>query len=639
MSTSAPFGSEEGDRTERDAEAHVLKQHLLVARGLYDSLVAKGARWVEPVQLEDELQFRWREQDVWMDGHKHTIDPFFWKMLQVILRDSMIAYLNQLDSSLCNVLGLEPSQTSPLVSREMDAVRRSTWFHLSALLLKPTTSRDLVIELVEKLRDENVPAHIDALKHRLREQAKGVRALLSLASASEDELESVLQTTDHDLTMLVACPPKELMLALTSRGIDFAELTSVYANSNGLVQGSSQVMPPSVGVRADVVSRWLERHKEGVSECCVACLTVLRRQADHSSTDHHSYYSWSGVELCQADTSDRRTKQACEGPGKPLPFTVQPWIAPAHLQMADAPSKRVVIHTSPTNSTMCVRCCRFFEILRQQAYLGLLPAMTWRANALVPVASRAISETARTWSLHVFRHNLDREDVVVKRRRSTPSPTPVQGMVVAPTVAAVAAASSSADNMMQGPIVAQPVAEKPASCVHPKLLRDHAILNSLCMCLNDALQTPGNIRVSPTDIVASIRSRAPALASSTDHSLRQAVAHVCQKIIQRAHEKMRVDSIEQLHVAYSNERDRKSDGKVGGVVASKEGGTYLQRFALTTVHAMAFNSPKFLEKWMPSRSAQARAASVARGLGVKCGSKRPKQAKSVQSEGSEENGP
>lgn len=628
MSAPAPFGSDECDLTERDAEAQVLKQHLLTARGLYESLVASGERWVKPVHYEDQFEFQWREQDVRIDGHAHRMDPYFRKMLDVLLSDSVMAYLNTLDRSLCSVRGLEPSQMGAWVSNEMDGVRRSTWFHLSKLLLQPTTSKDHVIEMIKKLRDENVPSHVAAVKQRLRQQINGVRALLLLASTSEEDLEEILQNTDHDMATLVACPPKELVVSMAARKFDLSELTSVYSNSNGLVQGSSSILPPSVGVRADVVSRWLERNKEAVSECCVACLSVMRRQVN-MNTHEFSHFSWSGVQLSpegRANEPILPTQKA------------ELWVGPSHLFLPETSTTRLLVHTGELTH-MNVRCVRFFEVLIQQTHMNLLPANTWRANAMLPVVSRAVSETARTWSLHVLRHDLDREDVVLKRQRATPSPNPVQGVVVAPTVATVASASSCAENVLRGPVVAQAVAEKPASCVHPKLLRDHAILNSLCMCLNDALQTHGNIRVSPTDIVASIRSRAPALASSSDASLRQAVAHVCQKIIDRAHEKMRTDSTEQLHVAYSNERDRKADGKVGGVIASKEGGTYLQRFALTTVHAMAFNSPKFLEKWMPSRSAQARAASVARGLGVKCGSKRPKEPKAAPSEGSEENGP
>jgi hypothetical protein len=203
-----------------------------------------------------------------------------------------------------------------------------------------------------------------------------------------------------------------------------------------------------------------------------------------------------------------------------------------------------------------------------------------------------------------------------------------------PTEAAVAAASSS----MQPLVLAQPVAAKPTSCVDPKLLRDHAVLNALCHCLQDLLQGNTNRSIPPDAIVAAVRRMAPALNNTTDTSLKQAVSHVCQKIIEWAHGQIKLDQDVHVHLLYSNERDRRSDGKVAGIVASRDGFFYLLRFALTTVHAMAFDSPKFLEKWRPSRSSKARAASVARGLGVKCGSARTKPTKSAQSEGTEESG-
>ena len=265
---------------------------------LYKKLTRQGAELVHVRDIEAVIGVVWRE--IYADaGHGETqvVDPYFWKLFENCIKDSIRHYLARLDDSVLNIKGCEQGQDLQETDEAMERVCRATSHCLAGALLDRMTTLPSLVELLTQLRNAWIHEHANAAKARMRVGIQQVRALARVVAAADEKLEEALQAEEHELQMLFAQLPLELVDELAQRKISVLELQSVFcASSNGLLHSSSSVPPPSNAVRISVLSRWLAHWAGAMSEVCVSVIAMMRRAADLPALSPE----WANVQLCAA---------------------------------------------------------------------------------------------------------------------------------------------------------------------------------------------------------------------------------------------------------------------------------------------------------------------------------------------------
>jgi len=593
-----------------------LRREGPIAEALYRNLSRRMDDYVSVTEVEVALGCVWGEVDILVDGRPQRMDPYFWKMLETTVRDSVSDYVTRLDGALCQTRGNDQSQFTRAADEAMERVRRAVAHHVSSALLSTKTTTSTLVELLDRLRTGFATAHVTLAKESIREQIRGVRALSLLVAATPDELDQRLQELDSQLTTLLFSVPLELQEQFAQRGVCVQDLTMVFVRQNsGFVQAPSTVPPPSLAVRAAVLSRWLRRSRDAVAEACVAAMASLRRALDLPPLAPE----WGGnLVLCQAE--DQRVRRA-------KPGAHVPWKPPAHL--GDGAEPRVLVDEGHSHH-YALRLHRFFSVLLQQARLGLLPTRTVRADVMLPIVARftAEGEVAYGQVVDMKLRPLGRHvslpwpeglqhGTANRKRTHAPSPTPSDEVLEQPLAvlrpAPVMAAAAP-------PVIAPAGAVVPVAMVVPampvmgrvpaKFLRDHAILHALCLCLKPQCKS-SSIRVSLDEVAAVCRGVAPVFTDQTDQSMKQACRYVCDQVIKKAKEHA-AKTGHMYTIEYNSTRDRHTDGRVGGVMAEGPGVAFLFQFTGWVVNQMRFNGDSF--DWHVSRSMASRAASTARKL-------------------------
>lgn len=571
-----------------------LKRDGIVADALYKRLSVRSDELVCLTEVEEVLGCRWGEIDVEFGGHAQRIDPFFWKMLENVVRESISTYLLQLDQAMTALKGLSTSELAPAACSAMDRVRRTTAHKLSnALLDRNSTTMDIV-NTIHQLRTSIIPAHAEAAKGVLRVQIRGVLALSQLVAARSDELDMRIQELEPQIVELLANVPPVLEAQFLDRHVSILELhTAFTVPNNGWVDVCSSVPPPSFGVRATVLARWLLRCGDDVAHACVASLSVLRRIADRGTLT----YDWAGVELCLACPSDARTRSAARD-------AIAGWRPPNHLG-ATGPNydPRVVVAMAQSDG-MALRSARMFKVLLDQAQLGLLPAITVRADVLLPIVARFTAEAEIGYGYYVDMQLRPLSACLHVALPTEASEAPYtrtkQRRIESTEVAPVTKFACAVQVPTMPPVAATRMA--PEGWVDPRLARDHAILHALCLCLQPHRREQ-QVRVPLSHIVTKARGLADKLRDTSDASLRQAVRHVCVELVKRAAEK--AAAVQEFHIMhFSSEREKVLDGRVSGVVCQGSGVLFLFDFACWVVNQMRYDSLAFCAVWKPSRSAQ-----------------------------------
>jgi len=590
-----------------------LRREGPIADALYKKLAGRANELVHIREVEEAMGCTWGEVDITIEGRMQRVDPYFWHILETTLRESVSAYVDQLESSLAMLRGCEPRQLTAQTHQAMAPLRRAVSHHLSQALLSRDSTSESTVRMLQQLRAELLPAHVAPTRHILRAQVRRVRALARLVAASDEQLDSVMQEEELAVLELFSEMPCELEEQLASRRVGLHELSSVFTPlANGLLATASSVPPASFAVRASMLARWLRRCRQAISEACVATIATLNRVAEMPVENHE----WSGVELCIASPSDPRTRTA-------TPEHMMHWKPPGHLGQGDDP--RVLVGQKQC-TFLNSRAARLFGVLVDQAQLGLLPALTMRASLLLPIVARFTAEGEVNYGQYVDMQlrPLARkcsvpwpEDALyLGKRRGAPSPTPSDDSTLH------VAQQPRMPPLPPGPPPPLPQATPPGTVVPgtvqsgnvpPKLLRDHAILHGLCLSLQP-LQKATSMRMPLDEIVSNVRKVAPMLASHSDSSLRQAVRWACCEVIKRAHAQALANGTSGLTMEFSSERDRTTDGKVGGVVCEGPAVAYLFEYTGWCVNQMRFNGVAFCNVWRASRSAQSRAGAMGHKL-------------------------
>lgn len=635
--TCAPYVSE--SQLSRAAEGLKFAIHLqrdgTVADRIYKRLASRTDELVSVKDVENELKCKWGEVDAMLDGRPRRIDPYFWKLVESDVRNSCLEYLRALDESVTMLSGIDPMERSVHVHQTVARMIRAVSHELANNLLNRNTDQTKTVDLLKRLQSHYATEHVNSVKERLRRDMQGYVALNRCAAASADNFDEVLQEGDQHIACLVACPPKEFTDHLMRGGAHIYELSSTFCvNSNGLVSVSS-TPPASFGVRATVLARWLHKHKGIVGEACAAQIGVSRRLCSLPPT----HPTWTNIELCRNSPDDVRTREAMDAARESRTIRGVAWKPPYHL--GDIGDSRILICGAP-DCRLAIRACRILEVLLQQAKLGLLPAMTIRASVILPVISRFTVENAFCYAslvdmkLRPVAMTADvpwPDDVRIRNAYSCSrsdnnnhncnNPTEHdynRNKRNAPATPYASSSEPGSEDDVDEVVETNPKATTiPAPSLQPTtfrphvasnatvpliMQRDYAVLHSLSSLIRARAVASGT-RIGLDDICDSTRRLSPFLRDSSQSSLKQVVAHVAKRVVERAAEQCQGGT-----VAYSGRRDRSADGRVDGIICDGPGTTALLAYVEYSLNRMLHDGARFTREWRVSRSAMSHARSV-----------------------------
>tara|TARA_Y100000768_G_scaffold330515_1_gene269262 strand:- start:9416 stop:11539 length:2124 start_codon:yes stop_codon:yes gene_type:complete len=612
-----------------------LQRDGVVASRIYKRLSGSTNELVSIKDVEKELKCKWGEIDVQLDGQPRRIDPYFWKLVEADIRKSCLEYIRTLDNSVTMLAGVHPMQRSTQIQQAMERLIRSVSHELANNLLRRDTDQSATVHLLQQLQTHYATEHVNFVKAHLQCNIQGYVALSRCAAASSSEFDEILQEGDQHITRLVVCPPNEFVEHLASCGAHISELSSTFfTNTNGLVSVSN-APPASFGVRATVLARWLHKHRRIVGEACAAQIGVCRRACALPPT----HPTWTNIELCRSSPDDVRTREAMDACILDTRIVRGvTWTPPFHLGEID--EARILICGTP-DCQLAVRACRVMEVLLQQAKLGLLPAMTVRASVILPVISRFTVEND-------FCYNAQVETRLrpIGKIAQVPWPDDVQcdysqcgsncnaptynsnkrsAFSSPPSSYASESEDETNENKMareEPPASSVPLAP-PAnssvgqlysianSAVPLAMQRDYAVLNSLFGMVR-ARKVASGIRVGLDEICNSVRTQSSYLCNTSESSLKQVVAHVAKRVVERAALQCPGGSVE-----YSGRRDRSADSRVDGIICDGPGSLALLAYLNYCLHKMCFDGVRFAREWPVSRSAASHARSAARKSGDK----------------------
>ena len=590
-----------------------IRRNISISDKLYRALSVRPHRLVHVREIEGAIGCTWSEINVNVGrGETKNIDPYFWKLYENLVRDSIKSYLADLDVSVLKLKGCEAGQTCSETEVAMERVRRATAHCLANALLDRTTTLHSLVDTLTSLRNGWIQEHSDAAKTRMQESVRRVRAFARVVASADDKFEEALQAHEVDLQMLFTELPLELCDELEQRNISILEVKSVFSlNSNGLLSYDSNVPPTSFAVRASMLGRWLARCSDAVSEACVTVIAMMRRAADLPALSPE----WTNVQLHAA--SQRSNFPAS---------LVAKWSPPVHLDAGDE-ALRILV-AEKTHHYTGLRMARVFAVLLQQARLGLLPALTARAGLLVPIVARFGSESqvsytkfVNTWLRPVAEQYdctwpEDSSKLLGKRPRRGSTAATRTAQSLPQKSRALACGSPAAVQFAPPGVTTLPVTAKAPTLpvattgtVPPELLRDHCILHGLALCMQSR-QRARSVQIALDEIVKSVRGVAPSLRCQADASLKQAVRWVCCRVIERANAQLAQDGEPSLTMAFDSGRDRAYNGRTVGVVCEGEGVSYLFRYVIWCVNEMRYNGAVFRGVWHTSKSAMSKAAAA-----------------------------
>jgi hypothetical protein len=287
---------------------------------------------------------------------------------------------------------------------------------------------------------------------------------------------------------------------------------------------------------------------------------------------------------------------------------------PKHLRI-DNEEKRVLVNTEEINgrsSGHALRVCRLFEVLISQARIGIFKPMTVRADVLLPVIARLVVEV-----------ELNLEAIVKQQLEPIAEEA---GVPLPPDFADPRISSPARPRPRPRPRLLQlppppppPPPPLPASrkrgrrgtaaipgVVPEELRRDFAILKALKHKLGVATEGVNGTSVALDDICAQVR-HATETCDATSASLKQAVAHVVKRAVERA-----IALGQGGVIAYSTKRQSASARHHEGVVADAAGVAALTRFVDHAIQQMRFNALDFVAPSGGNWSVSKRAKKAAR---------------------------
>jgi len=639
--TCAPYVSE--SQLSKAAEGLKFAIHLqrdgTVADRIYKRLASRTDELVSVKDVEKELKCKWGEVDAMLDGRPRRIDPYFWKLVETDVRNSCLEYLRALDESVTMLSGIDPMQRSVHVHQTVARMIRAVSHELANNLLNRNTDQTKTVDLLKRLQLHYATEHVNFVKERLRREMQGYVALNRCAAASSDNFDEILQEGDQHIAYLIACPPKEFTDHLLRGGAHIYELSSTFClNSNGLVSVSS-TPPASFGVRATVLARWLRKHKDIVGEACAAQIGVSRRLCSLPAT----HPTWTNIELCRNSPDDVRTREAMDAARESRTIRGVAWKPPHHL--GDVGDSRILI-CGASDCRLAIRACRILEVLLQQAKLGLLPAMTIRASVILPVISRFTVENAFCYTSLVdmkLRPVAATADVPwpddMRIRNACPfsrsgnnhqncNNTTGRGYNTnkrnAPATPSASSSEPGSEDDLDEVVETDPNATIPAPSLDPAtfrphatsnatvpliMQRDYAVLHSLSSLIR-ARAVASGIRIGLDEVCNSTRRLSPFLRDSSESSLKQVVAHVAKRVVERATQQCPEGTVE-----YSGRRDRSANGRVDGIICDGPGASALLAYVEYSLNRMLNDGARFSREWRVSRSAVSHARSAAKKSG------------------------
>lgn len=596
------------------AYATHMSRESAVADALYQRL-AKTAGNVVLKDIEDEMNCRLEEVEVELDGSTRRVDPYCSKQLVRTLEDSVRAHVSWLDATMTCMQGLEASQHGDATQDSMDTLVTAVSRELSKWLMDRNLTTVELVQRLSALSGSYGQPHVDLLKTKLRADARAAHTLgrLCFAADAPAHQAQIFYGNDHDLIYFLCFPPECFAHYLKVHSVPTEEVASVMRTLAGATPAAASTIPPApMSVVFSMLQRWIRAHRSVLTEACASTVSGIAQALRVPYTHPH----WSGVKLCRV----RDNVQAHPLSQNAAPVRM-PWKAPDHL---DFDGRELVCFT-PTHYG--VRACRLFAVLLEEAKLGLLPARTFRASALVAVVSRFTSDRELSQE-QLVSHQLKPlgdscghawpGEVVCKRRplfkRSlSPERLPLAYPVPVAEVAGDATARpEDAPVPTVPPVVdgfaAVPMAPRPPdtaalaaaasmsdSSVPTELKRDHMVLmglNERLRVYDDAETVRGMVSVD--EVFGNMRWLFPIAEQRSDSSLRQTAAVVLKRLMEKCHA-AHTGSIED--VVYTNTRISTDNKRASGVSFSRKGLRLLKQFLAVTLWQMRHNGHEFNKQW------------------------------------------
>lgn len=530
--------------------------------------------------VEKTLQLEWGESVVQCEGMLRKVDTHLWCMLEACVRGSVEEHVASLERALSSLGGLASGQLDQRVSGAMNGFSRSVSNRITEELLRRGASKATLLSKLQRLADDLMPSVVADAKRRIQEDLRAVKILRSFTILTATELDQVVQECDYVISALAACPPHALEKQFAQRSLGFEELRAAFPQTpNGLVGLPTSVPPASIGVRGSMLAAWLEQSGPRVKEACNASIAALQRAATRQAL----MVNWSDVTLSKGS--------ALHGAAAPLPL-------PMHTVAADdgsPPSHTLTLNGLCEGSAL--RCARVIAVLQDEVRLDLLPVGAIHPAALSPIVLRLRSEREVAYAACVAQQLRP-----IGARAGLPWPGDAGGP--ADRCKPLAHAIIAAPQASQAPVQStQLVLQVDASSVHSSLLRDHAILYALLLCL-EKRRNEQSVHVSLNEVVVTVKTISPIMKDHTEASAVQAVRWVCNKVIDLSRPNFKAPTGSIRYVSSCGG----GVGRVsGGVTATDAGCLYLRQYVTWCVSQMRGNGGLFSNVWHSSRSSRCRA--------------------------------
>lgn len=561
------------------SRAHALIKHLAQRSTAF---ATHNVAWVSVNDVGAALHCHWQEVDVEHGELLHRIDPYFWRMLRSVVSDSVNAHLEELDKLVAGLPGIDAAFVyADGVNEQLQRTKNAMRQLLTTKLLSRDATVAGVVRALRDLQAKYTPAHIDAMRTLLLEQARCVNALVSLVCTPEAILEEAVQTFEKPIARLLHSMPGALRRGLEQRGLCVETLRLAFEScSNGLVVIPSSTAPPSLAVRCALISHWLLDKRGAVCAACNNAIAELRTAADRPS----DAVEWSDVALC---TGEERQ-------------TVVHVPAPAHLCAATdtATATHFIAFRQLGQRSGVLRIARLFDAVVDEVRHGALPPLHVHAHRLLPIVSRiaAEAEIGLEQLGHVPRQRTQRTQCAKLHARATVAHAP---LAVVPATGPAASKRSTAETVLA--TTSDPaVMAAQLACVGPGHERDHAILSALCRCLKPCVDRSATL-VTVRDVTATALAMAPVLNTLTASQLSHAIGFCCKRVVDLANVQCKENEA-CYRFSYQSEQSSRARGvpraeSQCGISCEGEGAEFVLQYTQWCIHQMRYAGTTFVRTW------------------------------------------
>lgn len=563
-----------------------------------------GSNTVHLDEIETHMGDFWG--DIWINStdecNKEHKDPYYWQQVVSIFKASIEDWLTRLDMTLSSLCGMDREQCTTNVYSDVCGVKNAIKDVLCELLLARKVNTNDLRQAVTNTQARLVEPRIDNIKSRIRKHISSVTALQKVAAVAlcdSSNVDSIITQYEDNIQIIALDPPFVLVDALAEKNVNLDIPHSCFAHHAQRLFESCSFPAMAAHVRQTILVRWVTEHAAVLSEACASALSSLKRIVKASSTDS---YIWSGVTVCSAND--------IQGPCWGSQF-----VAKCPMPSHGSDSEEFFIVAQAQRTHFGVRAARLFDAVLQIVEQGRLPLRTVRANKILPVFARAVVEQTATRD-SIVAHEIEptgttigvrwQRDTCVSKRSNLKRSSAHDPDSDSETIAPLGFSTRHSEN----PAVLSVLQDTVVTGVSKKLVRDHAILQSICILLKKR-QTSNSSSIRLHEIAEQAIRVEPSFQKKSAHSrsLNQSIASVIKKTIDLYNKALQTNGYgsNSGSVRYDKNRMNETDGFVGGLVMDRSGALAFLQYCANWCSRMQTGEDRVVDMWRPSRSCIAHA--------------------------------